>query len=133
MENNGVLCIKGKFIIEYNEEKQVVTISTPKKNKIEISDTAESIKLTDQHRNEIVMDSSGITLNSAKDIKLKANKGIQIEAGTSLKAKAGANLNLEGRSIEGKAQTSLKMAGTANAEFSASGQTVVKGAIVMIN
>ena len=51
--------------IEFNEEKKVITISTPGKNTVEISDDDKHIKLTDQNKNEIVMNSSGISISSA--------------------------------------------------------------------
>ena len=60
------------------------------------------------------------------NINLKAVSGISMEAsGGDLKGK-GLNVSLE-------AQVSMKAAGNASAEFSASGQTTLKGAMVMIN
>lgn len=133
MEKNGVLEAEGKFIIEYDEEKKVVTISTPGNNRIEISDDAKSITLKDQHRNEIVMNDNGIKLTSGKDIVLKAQGNISIEASGKFKAKAVQDMAIEGMNVNIKADLNAKVIGRATAELSASGQTTVKGAMVMIN
>ncbi len=124
---------KEKMKIEFNEEKKIITITTPGKNMIEISDEAKGITLKDQNNNKIVMNDSGITLDSPKDINIKSKMNINIEAGTNLAMKAKTNLTGEGMQVELKAKTTLKAQGTASAELSASGQTVVKGAMVMIN
>ena len=50
----------------------MITISTPCKNSIVISDDAKGIKVKDQNRNEYMMDDKGIKLTSAKDIVLSA-------------------------------------------------------------
>ena len=47
--------------------------------------------------------------------------------------KAQQDATIEGMNVTAKAQTSLKVTGSASAEISASGQTTVKGAMVMIN
>ncbi|MEG1164631.1 MAG: hypothetical protein RSE31_07885 [Anaerovoracaceae bacterium] len=133
MENNGILDIGGKFLIEYDEEKKLVRISTPGSNKIEISDEKKSITLTDQHNNEIVMDSNGITLNSTKDITLKAKGNISMDADMKLSGAAKQDVNLDGLNVKVQAKVGASVKGNATAELSASGQTTVKGAMVMIN
>lgn len=124
---------KSKLKIEFEEEKKIITIQTPGKNIIEISDDSKSIKLTDQHKNKIEMTSNGILFDSAKEIQLKAKTNIVIDAGANLDLKAKSNINIEGVNVEAKAKAQLTVKGNAKAEISASGQTVVKGAMVMIN
>ncbi|WP_042369826.1 hypothetical protein [Bacteroides neonati] len=133
MENNGILDIGGKFLIEYDEEKKLVRISTPGSNKIEISDEKKSITLTDQHNNEIVMDSNGITLSSTKDIILKAKGNISMDANMKISGAAKQDVNLDGLNVKVQAKVGASVKGNATAELSASGQTTVKGAMVMIN
>ena len=122
-----------KMRIEFNEEKKVITISTPGKNTVEISDDDKHIKLTDQNKNEIVMNSSGISLSSAKDITLKAKGAITIDATSKISATAKQDVSLEGLNVNMQAKVSATVKGNAMAELSASGQTTVKGAMVMIN
>lgn len=122
-----------KLKIELDDEKKVITVTTPGKNSIIINDDAKSITLQDQHKNEIVMNNSGIKISSAKDIILNAKGNIQMEAIGKVTTKGKQGVTIEGLTIEAKAQTTLKLNGAAMAELSASGQTVVKGAMVMIN
>lgn len=133
MEKNGVLDVGGKFIVEYDEEKKIVTISTPGNNRIEISDDCKCIRLADQHKNEIVMDHNGITLSSFKDIMLKAKGGITMDATMKLSGTAKQDVSLEGLNVKVQAKIGTSVKGNATAELSANGQTTIKGAMVMIN
>ena len=133
MGNNGVLDVGGKFIITYDEEKKVVVISTPGNNLIEINDDYKQIRLVDQHKNEIKMDSGGITLTSSKDIILKAKGNITMDATMKLSGTAKQDISLEGMNVKVQAKIGASVKGNATAELSASGQPTVKGAMVMIN
>ena len=119
---------RSKLKVSFNEEKKVVTIETPGKNIIEINDDEKSIKLEDQNKNKIEMTSGGILIDSAKDITLKAKTNIVFDA----VANTG-NITMRGMNIEASANGSFKAKASASAELSASGQTVVKGGMVMIN
>lgn len=122
-----------KLQIELDDEKKIITITTPAKNSIVINDDAKTITLKDQSKNEIVMGDSGIQITSDKDITLKAKGKITLDAKGQVGIKATQDATIEGMNVTAKAQTSLKMSGSASAELSASGQTTVKGAMVMIN
>ncbi|PJJ60780.1 type VI secretion system tip protein VgrG [Hymenobacter chitinivorans] len=123
-----------KLTIEFDDEKKVITIKTPGNNQLIISDDAKGITLSDQNNNKIELSSSGILLQSAGSIQLKAQTDVQAEASTgNVALKATQKLSLQGLEVEGTAQTQLKMSGAASAELSASGQTTVRGAMVMIN
>ncbi|MDR0683113.1 MAG: type VI secretion system tip protein VgrG [Dysgonamonadaceae bacterium] len=124
---------KSKIRMEFDEEKKILTLETPGKNVIVVSDDAKGILLKDQNGNKIEMNSSGIIIESAKDLTLKGKMNVMIDAGTNLNGKAKANITLKGMKIEASADTELTVKGTAKAEISAAGQTVVKGAMVMIN
>lgn len=124
---------KSGMKIEFKEEDKVISIETPGGNKIQISDKDKGIQLTDQNSNKIIMNDSEVTIESAKALNLKAKTNIVIEAGANLNIKAKSNLTAEGVNVEAKAQAQFTAKGNAKAELSASGQTVVKGAMVMIN
>ncbi len=133
-ENNiRAILTKSKMKLEFNEEDKVITIETPGKNVVEISDKGKSIKLFDQNGNKIIMDNSGIVIESSKDLTLKSKMNTIIDSGANLDAKAKSNISMKGINIEASANAQLTMKGTAKAEISAAGQTVVKGAMVMIN
>lgn len=122
-----------KLRIEFDEEKKVITVATPGKNMLEISDDGKHIRLADQHKNEIKMDSGGITLTSAKDITLKAKGNITMDATMKLSGTAKQDVGLEGLNVKVQAKVGASVKGNATAELSATGQTTVKGAMVMIN
>jgi Rhs element Vgr protein len=109
---------RSKIKLLFNDEKKVVTIETPKGKKIEINDDSDSIIFSDNHRNKISMTSDGITIESGKDISLKASAG---------------DIKMESINIDGKANMKFSAKGNAQAELQSSGQTVVKGSIVNIN
>lgn len=131
--NTKAIVTREKMRIEFNEEKKIITVSTPGKNSIEINDDSKSIKLTDQHKNEIVMNSNGISLSSSKDIKLTAKGNITMDAGMKISNTAKSDISLEGLNVKVQAKIGASVKGNATAELSASGQTTVKGAMVMIN
>lgn len=131
--NMKAIVTREKMCIEFNEEKKVITLSTPGKNTVEISDDGKYIRLADQHKNEIKMDSGGITLSSAKDIMLKAKGNITMDATMKLSGTAKSDVSLDGMNVKVQAKIGASVKGNATAELSASGQTTVKGAMVMIN
>ena len=131
--NTKAIVTREKMRIEFDEEKKIITVSTPGKNTVELSDNGKHIKLTDPNKNEITMDKNGITLSSAKDITLKAKGGITMDATMKISGTAKQDISLEGLNVKVQAKIGATVKGNATAELSASGQTTVKGAMVMIN
>ncbi len=82
-----------------------------------IDEQGDKIQIEDEHANKITMNASGIVIDSATDLTLKA----------------AVNLNLEAPNISNKAQTSFKAEAQGQAQLTASGDVVVKGAFVRIN
>lgn len=119
--------------IEINDQDKVITVLTPGKNQIVLSDKDQSITVLDQHQNKVSLSSSGIELNSPKDIVLKASGGIQLQATAAVTISSQADVKTSGMNVQSEAQIGFSAKGNATAELSASGQTVVKGAMVMIN
>ncbi len=119
--------------IRFDDEDKILTIETPGGNSIKLDDNEKAITINDVSLNSVVLNDSGITLDSPKDINLKANGNISISASSGINLKANSDLNAEGTNIQMTAQVGLTAKGNATAEISASGQTTVKGAMVMIN
>jgi len=119
------LVTKSKLTLEFDDEKKVVTIVTPGKNIVVISDEDKSILLQDQHKNQVKLSSDGIVLDSPKDISITAKGKVSIAATGDVSVESKANI----------AQTATVgfTAKCANAELSASGMTVIKGSMVKIN
>jgi Rhs element Vgr protein len=119
--------------IEFNEKDKIITIETPSKNTLVLDDKDKSVLLKDQNGNSIKLSSAGIALDSPKDIKLTAQGGITLTATTGMKLECQADIEAKGLNISAQAQVGFTGKGSATAELSASGQTTVKGAMVMIN
>lgn len=124
---------KSKVTIEFDDEKKVLTLVTPGKNTVVLSDDAKSILLKDQNGNKVELGDGGILLDSPKDIKLKATGNISLTATGKLELKATQDATMDGLNVNHTAQVGFVAKGNASAELSASGQTTVKGGLVMIN
>jgi len=133
-ENNiKALVTRSKSKIEINDKDVIITITTPANNKIVISDKDKSILLSDQNGNTVTLDPSGIALDSPADIKLTAKGSITLSADAAISLTAQADLTAKGLNVTAQAQVAFTGKGSASAELSASGQTTVQGAMVMIN
>jgi len=84
---------------------------------IEFDENDKSVVLVDENKNTVRLGPKGISLISDNDITISS----------------GGNVNIEGLSIAINAQKSLTAKGVQTAELSATGETTVKGALVMIN
>lgn len=109
---------RSEMKLVFDDEKKSITIETPKGNLIELSEDTGGISLADENGNKLTLNADGVTIESAKDIVFKAASG---------------DLKMEALNVTAKAQMNFKAEGSAGAELSASGQTVIKGAIVQIN
>jgi Rhs element Vgr protein len=127
------LWTKGLLKVVFDDEKKVITIVTPENNSIVLSDDAKSICLTDQNNNKIEMNPDGILIDSPKDIVINAKGNVKISAVSNIEQSAQADIKSEALNINNTAKVGFVGKGSATAELSASGQTTVKGAMVMIN
>lgn len=133
--NNYIKTIitKSQLKMTFDDEKKILKLETPAGNYITFSDDAKSIEIKDQHTNSITMDSNGISIKSFKDIVLDAKGKISLTAVQNVEVEAKMDVKTTGLNINNNASIGFVAKGAATAEISASGQTTVKGAIVMIN
>ncbi|TAN15036.1 MAG: type VI secretion system tip protein VgrG [Chitinophagaceae bacterium] len=127
------LTTKSNLKITFDDEKKITTIETPAGNTITLNDDTKIIEVKDQNSNSIKLSSDGIDMQSDKDINVKAKGNITLDATGNLKLSATQDVSVSGMNIKNEAKTGFTAKGNATAEISASGQTVVKGGIVMIN
>lgn len=113
-----------KLKLTFDDEKKAIGLETPSGNKLTLSEDAGGIVLEDQNHNRITLDASGITIESAKDLVLKASGDVK----------------LSGVNVELSAQGAFKASGTGTAELSGAqtkvngdAVTVIKGGMVQIN
>lgn len=131
--NIKMLLTRSKIRISIDEEKKVLTLETPGKNTVELDDDKKAVTVSDQNKNTVILDQNGISLSSAKNLKLTAKGDIILDAVGKTNISAKTDLALSAMNINAEAKMGLTAKGSAKAELSASGQTVVKGGIVMIN
>lgn len=124
---------KSKLKLEFDDDKKIITIITPGKNKIVISDEGKSILLEDQNNNQVKLSPDGILLDSPKDITISAKGKISISAVGNVEIDSKADITAGATNITHTAKAAFTAKGNASAEVSASGQTTVKGSMVMIN
>lgn len=125
---------KSKIALEFDDKNTVWTLKTPSKNTIEVSDKGKSIKLTDQHKNEIIMSSEGIAINSASDVQINAKQKIILNAKQNIEQKSsGGDITLTSLNIKAKASVKCDIDGGAMASLKSNAQMTIKSAIVMIN
>ena len=89
----------------------------PGGNKLTLSDDAKTVSLVDQNGNKVTLDDGGITLESAKDLTLKASGDVK----------------LQGTNVECKSQANFKAEGQAGVDVKSSGTLTIKGSLVQIN
>lgn len=121
-----------KMKIEFEDVKKIITIWTPAGNQIVISDEDKSITILDETANKMVMDPKGITWHTPKDFKLTADGLIDIKATKTISIEATQDLSIKGLNVKSEASVAISMKG-ATAEVNGSGQTTIKGGMVMIN
>lgn len=108
---------RSKMKMIFDDEKKSFTLETPAGKKIVVDEDAGEIKIMDENQNKLVMDSSGILIQSNGKIEIKATQ----------------DLKMEGLNVEMKAQAKFAAEASAAAEVKASGALTLKGATVMIN
>jgi len=101
----------------FDDDKPSCHIKLDSGRIIVLDDDAGTIVCEDPDGNTITLDSSGITLDSPKDITLKA----------------GGDIKMEGVNIEAKASAEFKADGGAGSKLTSGAITTVKGSAVMIN
>ncbi len=124
---------KSELKVEFDDDKKVITLVTPGNNTIVISDDQKSILLQDQNNNKVELSSSGIVLDSPKDISITAKGKVTIDAVGEVGITSKVDVKVTGLNVNNTANVGFVAKGNATAELSASGQTTVKGAMVMIN
>lgn len=108
---------KSELKVLWDDEKKIITISTPNGNEISLDDDGKKISMKDSHQNSIEMSGQGITIESSKALKLKA----------------GQNIDIEGINISNNANGKFSAEGAAGAEVKTGSIAVLKGSLVQIN
>lgn len=124
---------KAKHKLTFDDDKKIITVETPGGHTLVLSDEDKSITLTDSNDNKIEMAEGGITLTSPGDITLSAEGSVKISGTAGVDVSSKADVKISGVNVSAEADIALTAKGSASAELSASGETTIKGAMVMIN
>lgn len=147
----GLSFNKGKLRMEFYDEPGVnrYKVFTEDKMMIEIDDDKDTITIDDPvNKNNILMDSVGITMTVDKDLTIDVTGDIKITAGKGIAMEATNDIEGKGMNVKFEAQVNFEAKGTAafmaeGAQFEikgsgmgtvdGGGMLTVKGGIVMIN
>ena len=88
------LVTRSEMKVLFDDDKKVIEISTPAGKIITLDEDQGNIVIADDNSNTVTIDDSGITLNSPKDINIKATGDVNIE-GTNVSIAANANFKAE--------------------------------------
>ena len=110
--------------IHFHDDTRTLTISTPAGNRVVLDEDSQSITVEDENQNRAVLDPAGITVESPKDISVRAGGKVDITAT--------GELTMSAASMKLTAQGSMEVTG-ASSKYAASGVTEVKGSLVKIN
>jgi len=130
--NIKMFLTREKLSVEFNEEKKSITVKTPGNRTFVLDDDKKKIILDDS-TNTIELSDSGVKVKTSKDVKFDVTGKFSVEAKGGINLKSNGDLKGEGMNVNLTAQVGFAAKGNATAELSASGQTTVKGAMVMIN
>jgi Rhs element Vgr protein len=115
---------RSKMHLNFDDNTKTITIDTPAGNSITIDEAGMQIEIKDQNSNKVTMNTSGITLDSPKNVEIKA--------GVNLTISAAATLSISAASLSVKADADVSVQG-AIAKLSSQGITEITGSIVKIN
>ena len=112
--------------IVFDDDKKVMTLSTPAGNKMTFDEDKKLINITDQHGNKMTMEKSGITIKSVGEMTLEAAKNITIKS-------SGGDIAENATNINHTAKAKYVAKGNGGAELQTSAIAIVKGSMVKIN
>lgn len=130
--NVKMFLTREKMSVEFDEEKKSITIQTPGNRKFILDDDQKKI-IVDDSKNTIELSDSGVKVSTPKDVTFDVKGKFNVDAKGGINLTSAGDLKGEGINVNFSAKAGFAAKGNASAELSASGQTTVKGAMVMIN
>lgn len=106
------------FKMIFNDSDKSYTLTSPGGKSVIISDKGDELTLKDEHANKISLSASGISIESCKDLSLKAASG---------------QLSIDAVNITGTATAKFSASGNGSLSLSSSGVSMLKGSMVQIN
>lgn len=127
----GYVSREGVRMIFHDEEKSL-TLETPGGKKIVLDDGGGTLRAEDEHGNSIQLEASGITVESAASLNLKAGTDIKLEA-VNILLSPSAQFGVSAGASEIKAGGGSAEFKSASVKINGTGLTEIKGGLVKIN
>lgn len=135
-QQNTIKAIASKsgILIKFDDQNKVLTIITPAKNQVILSDQDNQITIQDDNQNSIVMSNNGITIKSGTNINIQATQNVSITGDQGITASSsGGDVAVSGINVSETAQAQYSAAGNATAQINGGAELTMKAAMVMIN
>jgi Rhs element Vgr protein len=135
-EKNSLKAIVSKsgISMQFNDADKTFTITTPSKNRIVFSDKDKKITIADQNANNIVMSGDGITMSSPKNITISSDQLLTLKGAQGVAVQSsGGDVQTSAMNIKETAQSQYSAEGNLTAKLQGGTETIIKGAMVMIN
>ncbi len=81
-KQKAIITTRDVRIVFSEADKPAVTISTPGGRTVTLDDDGQSITLSDGNKNTITLDANGITIDSGKDLTVKAAGAVKVTGST---------------------------------------------------
>jgi hypothetical protein len=81
-KRKAIITTRDVRIVFSEADKPAVTISTPDGRTVTLDDDGQSITLSDANKNTITLDANGITIDSGKDLTLRAAGAVKVTGST---------------------------------------------------
>jgi uncharacterized protein involved in type VI secretion and phage assembly len=86
---------RAKLEMSYDDKDKVIEIKTPGGHSIQLNDKTGEIMIRDGNSNSVTLGKSGITIDSASQIEMKAKASISIKAGGKLEMESSGTADLK--------------------------------------
>ena len=125
------ICTNSKMEVSFNEKDKIITITTPGKRTVTISDKDESLELINGN-DGISITKGAINIKCSKDVTIEG-KNINLKANSGIQLKSNSDMKIEGGNVSLKGSSGMKIEGGTSASLKSSGITEIKGRLVNIN
>ncbi len=115
-----------------SDDKVIMTLSSPKGNKIVLSEEDEALTITDQNSNEIKMTADEMTIDSKSKLVIKATDEIDISS-PKISVSGSDSYSLSGGKVEVSSDGKVDITAGGAANIKSSGAMSVKGSAVNLN
>ena len=135
-KNNTTKAIVSKsgIAVNFDDENQTFTITTPNNNTAIFSDKDQHITIQDQNQNSMVMNAEGIQITSAKNISIQSKQKLSLKGddGVSIESSVG-DVTITALNINQEANLQFSAKGGTTASLKGGADLTLKGALVKIN